>query len=190
MVGQAHVGLSRALADSTPWQTVEEGAMHTAEIFRNVHSMLTHTSNISRLLWPGDKVKPSRKQRAQELRALIAVPDENHILSDRSLRDHLEHFDERLDAWVARSGANPDFWQDFIGSWEVIANYKAMDENVMRHFDPCTKTFRFQGYPWDVAEMIDAVQELRRRVDAKVVELMSLLYPPHDPPAYGKIFEG
>lgn len=165
------------LTTSEPRFTVKAGEMHTAEVFRNVHSMLTHIANLSRLLWPGEKSKPNRKQRAEVLRALLELPTDGHLLSDRTLRDHLEHFDERLDSWAACSGMPPDYWQDNIGSWEVPQRSGTKERNVMRHIDPRTLIFRFQDNPWNISMMIKAVQALQQCVDAKVAHLIGSQLP-------------
>ncbi|MBB5217181.1 hypothetical protein [Parapusillimonas granuli] len=181
MARQAFDLLNQRLTTSEPMHSIEVGAMETAEVFRNIHSMLTHTANISRLLWPGNKQKSARKQRAEALRLLLDLPADDHLLSDRTLRDDLEHFDERLDRWTTSSDAAPDYWQDCIGSWDVPhQQYGVKERNVMRHFDPSTQIFRFQGRPWNIPEMIDAVQALQHCVDAKVVQLISILYPQPD----------
>jgi hypothetical protein len=177
MARQAFDSLSQGRMKSEPMRSIEEGAMQTAETFRNVHSMLTHTANISRLLWPGNKAQPARKQRAEALRTLLELSEEGHPLSNRKLRDDLEHFDERLDQWTINGDIQPEYWQDCIGPWDVPLEYGAKERNVMRHLDPSTQTFRFQGRPWDIPEMINAVQVLQCCVDAKVAQLISTFYP-------------
>jgi len=79
------------------------------EIFKTIHSFLTHTGNLSKLLWPGrpgpGKNAKERKERmdlrGQCLRKIFDLPDHGHVLGSRNLRNYLEHFDEELDAWAA-----------------------------------------------------------------------------------------
>src|SRR5581483_2573832 len=71
---------------------------HVVEVFRQLHYLLLHTSNVSKILWPGAPGESRAAQRGAELRKLMALPDE-HPLAQRTLRNHLEHYDERLDAW-------------------------------------------------------------------------------------------
>lgn len=182
MALQAGIALKRFLAHKEPMQTIEDGAMQTAEVFRNVHSILTHVANISQLLWPGTHVKGHRKERADQLRSLLDLPEDGHPLSSRDVRNHLEHFDERLDRWAQKPDISPDFWQDSIGPWDVpIEQFKADQTNVMRHFEPQTWTFRFQGEPWNILEMAAHVKILKETVDPVEAEIRNRLYPTPEP---------
>ena len=126
------------------------------EIFRALHSMLTHASNVSKLFWP---VVPRRQQgetdaqfsarcpapsRAADLRDLLNLPEDKHALKSRKLRDHLEHFDERLDQWQINS-VRKNYFHDSIGSREALAGVDNID--IMRWFDPSKKAY---GFPWGV----------------------------------------
>jgi hypothetical protein len=135
----------------------------TAEVFRTIHSLLTHASNISRLLWPGlpYRMKPERRDRMQSrsarLREALALPEGDHPLRSRELRDHLEHFDERLDEWAATS-EHHNLAQDIIGPPEALAGIKPTDR--MRWYDPYTATFHFRGEVYSIQQVIDALNEL------------------------------
>lgn len=162
--------------------TNEQVAVKAAALFRDLHSMLTHAGVISRLLWPARTGRGAvdRNQRAEELRDLLGLPASSHLLSDRALRDGLEHFDERLDTWTSRKQASRDYWQDFIGPWEVLQTYGAEDHNVMRHYDPGTHCFRFQDKSIHVPTLGQAVRALQLRVDGEVAHLFAQLYPTPD----------
>jgi hypothetical protein len=97
----------------------KRNVMH-AEHFRTIHSFLTHLSNVSRLIWPPSSFKKDcycNKQKAQGMKCghclarfraetiqeELVLQNSEHPLKDRSLRDHLEHFDERLDSWQQTS---------------------------------------------------------------------------------------
>ncbi|WP_153100175.1 hypothetical protein [Paraburkholderia hayleyella] len=160
-------------------QTIEKGEMQTAEVFRNVHSILTHTGVISRLLWPGNTQKSAQSKSASEdksasekLRELLDLPANGHPLCERTLRNDLEHFDERLAKWIADVDMPPDYWQNYISPWSVITQHGAKEQNVMRHFDPGTQIFRFQGTPLNILEIVNSVEEMQCRVDAKHAQLM------------------
>jgi len=66
-------------------------------IFDRIRLGLQMAANVSRLFWP-----PRNTGRGAHLRSLTGLP-ETHGLSDRTLRNHIEHLDERLDAWTANS---------------------------------------------------------------------------------------
>jgi hypothetical protein len=89
-----------------------------AEVFRSIHSLLTYASNVSRLFWPApphrkrDESRASYRERCardpklmrgRDLRDALGLPEHGHTLRSRQMRDHLEHFDERLDDWQRTS---------------------------------------------------------------------------------------
>lgn len=69
------------------------------QIFDRIRLSLQMAANVSRLFWPSQKKSAAR---GAHLRSLTGLPI-THGLSDRSLRNHIEHLDERLDAWTATS---------------------------------------------------------------------------------------
>jgi len=146
------------------------------EIFRTLHSFLTHISNVSRLLWPAypRKIKgETRKQhqdrcqkifkiaRGLELRAALNLSGEDHILKSRKLRDHLEHFDERLDEWQ-RTSSSRNYVQDIIGPKGAIVGIEPTD--MMRWFDPQAKAIYFRGEDYDLQKLVDGVSEVYENV--------------------------
>lgn len=166
--------LSR-LFDRNSDRTAEVDATLQAEIFRTIHSFLTHTSNVSLLLWAAPSARPregetkqqaldraaASRQRGVDLRHLLAVtPSEGHVLQNREIRNHLEHFDERLDDW-AKTSQRRNIVQDFLGSPDAISGIDPTD--FMRCYDPATKHLYFRGEYFDLQEMVTAVSELRKQ---------------------------
>lgn len=66
-------------------------------IFDRIRLGLQMAANVSRLFWP-----PRNSARGAHLRSLTGLPT-THGLSDRTLRNHIEHLDERVDQWTATS---------------------------------------------------------------------------------------
>ena len=149
------------------------------EVFRQIHSFLTHTSNVSRLFWPPvpaqrrnetDAAYASRLsnfdrvQRAEKLRALYEIEDTSP-LRNRALRDHLEHFDERLDEW-RRTSTHRNIANDLIGPKNMIVGLA--DTDMMRWFDPSDRLFRFRGEEYDLqglASQIDRLLPLSKHLE-------------------------
>lgn len=87
--------------------------------FLLAHSFLTHVANVSKILWPPELgfgrrarshplTQPERGERANALRRVLGV-QESSRLRVRSIRDSLEHFDERLETWCLKgAGRNLD----------------------------------------------------------------------------------
>ena len=94
-----------------------------SEVFRALHSFLTHCANISRLLFPGQRKNHNAQRRATMLCDALDVNEDSPI-ADRSLRNHLEHYDERLDRWArsASRSATASFAADNIRPKGMGAN--------------------------------------------------------------------
>ncbi|CAM4477722.1 MAG: hypothetical protein LEGION0403_FIIPPAGN_02828 [Legionella sp.] len=73
------------------------------DFFREVEHFIQHVAAISQLLWPSRK---KGRQRAEYLRTYLKLEKDN-ILHNRDLRDHLVHFDERLDSEVVKQNVTP-----------------------------------------------------------------------------------
>ena len=166
---------------------VDTQAAHQ-EVFRNLHSLFTHASNISRLLWPP---RPPRKRgesneayqarrdrtvaRGQTLRELLEIGNGEHPLKGRTLRDHLQHFDERLDDWTVTS-RNVNIMQDYIGPpGSVVVGLD--DSDRMRGFDPGSANLTFRGETYNVQTLVTAIDALKPIAERKEKELWRSLPP-------------
>jgi hypothetical protein len=69
-------------------------------IFDSIRMALQFSANVSKVFWPFDS-SPAR-ERGRRLRELTGIAD-NHALKSRTLRNHVEHMDERLDTWTSNS---------------------------------------------------------------------------------------
>jgi len=147
------------------------------EIFRTIHSLMTHASNVSKLFWPAAPRRRSGESdadfhyrcsalpklaRAAELRNLLALPEDGHALKSRKLRDHLEHFDERLDHWQTRS-VRKNYFHDSIGSRESLSGVDDVD--IMRWYDPSTKCMLFRGESFDIQKLVDGISDVLARLE-------------------------
>jgi hypothetical protein len=148
------------------------------EIFRTIHSLLTHASNVSKLFWPGMPRRRSGESdadfhsrcyalpklaRAAELRGLLALPEDSHALKSRKLRDHLEHFDERLDHWQA-SSFSKNYFHDSIGSREYLSGVNDID--IMRWYDPSRKRMLFRGESFDLQELVNGITDVLTKLES------------------------
>lgn len=157
---------------------LDRGIMHS-EHFRTIHSLLTHLSNTSRLIWPPSFFKKDcycgkpkangltckhclARARAEIVQRELGVVDVEHVLKDRTLRDHLEHFDERLDAWQLNS-VRRNLVQDFIGPKGA---FKGLEEtDMMRQFDPGTGVFTFRGEDFSLVKLAEGAQDIVGRAE-------------------------
>lgn len=143
------------------------------EFFREAGDLLQHSSAVSRILWPpGTKNRVNKKrakQRGTYLRTKLAVP-ENHALQARNLRDHFEHFDERLDEWAATS-PHKNIVDNMIGPRNAIAGNAIKDEDIMRMYDPTNKEIVFRGEKFNVQVLVDGVLDIQAKATARLHEI-------------------
>lgn len=79
------------------------------DVFFHLHHFLVHASNIDRIFNPG-----SRSDRHTILAGHVDL-SEIDLKPFRRLRNHLEHFDERLDRWVREFDGHAFFDMNIIG---------------------------------------------------------------------------
>lgn len=161
----------------------DEGNRSPRVLFGEIHTLLTHAGNISKLFWPMLKTRGKNETdeqyaqrqpasvRGEQMRQLFNIQP-GHSFEKRPLRDHLEHFDERID----------NFWLD----WKAVNNQRAADGKpqagyadllvapqwfvdkvdinqhgfIIRHFDQETSIFTFRGIPYDIKEIYAEVQAI------------------------------
>jgi hypothetical protein len=96
-------------------------------IFGAIQALLAAAANISKVLWPVSTraTRDVIPRRGAILRARLTVGDDS-ALRDRRLRNHFEHFDERLESFIAQQtrsfadvlvgaapGSRPDYLEQF-----------------------------------------------------------------------------
>jgi hypothetical protein len=143
------------------------------EFFHAAVDFLQHTSAVSRQRWsPGsnDKVRRERAEnRGKHLRTSLKI-DEEHVLRSRRLRDHLEHYDERIDDW-AETSQNKNIVDNMIGPRSAIGGDAIRDADIMRLYDPSTNKFVFRGESFDVQELVNGVIDIRDRAIRRLAEI-------------------
>ncbi|WP_298769165.1 hypothetical protein [uncultured Shewanella sp.] len=162
----------------------EESNFYHSEVFRQIHSFLTHASNVSRIIWPPqfrqkkretDEEYESRLQqndkvvRGRVLKGEYDLDDSNP-LKQRTLRDHLEHYDERLDHW-RNNNTNRVIVSDIIGPANTIVGPAKL--GLMRWFDPTRNVFKFRGEEFDlqtIATAINAILSTSRTLEKQLRE--------------------
>lgn len=121
------------------------------EVFFHLHHFVVHATNIDRIL----DTKPGT--------------DRHNILSGhvdlsgidlkpfRRLRNHLEHFDERLDRWVREYDGHALF------DMNIVTGAKGFPEKAfLRALDG--DTFKFHGENYNMTELYTAILEIEHRL--------------------------
>lgn len=119
-----------------------------------IQNLLTASANIAKACWgAGGKLAQQR----QPLRESLGVADDSP-LAVTDLRNHLEHYDERLDHWFATS-ARRNHVDFIIGPAEGTIG-GVDDTDIFRHFDPASGHVIFWGEHYPMRELATAIQEL------------------------------
>jgi hypothetical protein len=135
-----------------------------AGVFFYCHAFLTHTANVSKILWPGpargdDSFKKEVKRRGKLLRSELAIPN-RMLIRTRAFRDHLEHFDERLHAW-ARESPNRLLMDMNVTEQGGINIPGATAGDGLRHLDPTSMVMSFRGDTFDFKAATDEIVAVR-----------------------------
>ena len=123
------------------------------EVWSSIQSILVATGNVSKILWPQKKKYAIRGKR---LRELFKV-DDNNILSDRSFRNHFEHYDERIEDWFKKQSSA--VYSDLaVDPFKSFGNFPT---NHHRAYDPLKQTVTFRGESFDLAGVLKELKEIR-----------------------------
>lgn len=131
----------------------------TDSVFSSIHSFLSHCAMISKLLKAqGDSV---------EIGAVLGIPHTSPI-HNREFRNHLEHYDERLKAWIQNKGLNA-----IIGTYNVgpKSAFEIPNLILVSHYDPETTEFTFVDENLDLGELNEEVERIKEVADSWVKEV-------------------
>ena len=123
-------------------------------VFFHVHHFVVHTANLDKVLDP----KPPNP-RTQILKEFIDFAGVD-LKMLRRLRNHLEHFDERLDDWVTHYHGEPFFDMNLVDGaldFPEKAFLRAMDGDV----------FKFYGESYDLEKLFAQLLEIEKRIPEK-----------------------
>jgi hypothetical protein len=135
-------------------KAISRGDMRQMPLFfSTVQGFLSAVANISKECW-GQGGKYKEKRRA--LRESLEIPDDSP-LQFTELRNHFDHYDERLDEWFDASSAQ-GFADFLIGPKDMIQGLD--DQDSFRHYEPATGLFYFGGKAYNLAEMAQLVANL------------------------------
>lgn len=130
-----------------------------------VMTFLALSANVSKLLFPAPrKDHKSTINRGKTLRKLLDVNDDS-LLENRDLRDHFEHFDERLDIYF-QSTRKHTYIDMNIGD---LSEFKGLDrKEVLRHLDDKNQVVIFLGEEYDIKALKQELISINDRVLRKI----------------------
>lgn len=151
---------AQSIADLSAWLEYvyndDERALKVpkTELFDHLQNILHQAGCISRYLFPS-RTRPVHLQRAATLREAFDVKD-NNPLANRGLRDALEHFDERLDRYLAVDRVG-QFIPNHVG-YEMPKSDVPL--HIFKGFYIGQLTFVLLGEPYEMAHIVDELGRL------------------------------
>lgn len=146
-----------------------------AAVMSSAQSLVQRAAAVSRLFWPPgprDKAARARCDRRglalQQATALNGVQD--HPVRARALRNHIEHFDERLDDWAEQS-QNRNIIFHYVGPRSGIAGDGIGDGDIVHHYDPSAKVYAFRGEKFDIQALAHGLRDIYERADRRIEEI-------------------
>jgi hypothetical protein len=131
----------------------------------SIQAFLVAAANVSKLLWPSPfqskcgEEKPESavfaEQRGEELRKLLSMSDDSPLHS-RAFRNHVEHYDERMDDWVTSKDRG-----SHLGRISAISGMRwAEPEDFAWVFERDTKKLMFKTSSYDMEAAAKAARAL------------------------------
>jgi hypothetical protein len=129
---------------------------NSLEIWCSLQSILIASSNVSKILWPSRK---KSKERGKKLRSMLAIENGN-LLEKRGLRNHFEHYDERIDDWF-KTNQSTVYIDSKIEPFEPgISSFKQF---AHREYNPLTKVLIFRGEKFDIGGLLVELEKLAEK---------------------------
>jgi len=126
------------------------------EVWGSIQSILVAVANVSKILWPS---REKYNARGQQLRELLGVDDKN-LLSDRTFRNHFEHYDERIEEWFDSN--NSAVYRDFrIDPCEPTP--WSFPQFSHRSYNPISRMLSFRDESIDLGAVLAALAEIRKK---------------------------
>ena len=126
------------------------------EIWGAIQSILVAAANVSKILWPPNK---KYKARGNYLRELLGIDNDN-VLSNRTLRNHLEHYDERIEKWFETT-SSAVYFDAKIDPFEKTA--MSLPQFFHRTYNPLTREITFRNESFDLAAILDSLAKIREK---------------------------
>lgn len=135
-----------------------KGEGNAITTFSSIHSFLTHSANISKLLWPNPGAPISvRTEIRQDLGDALGAPD-LPLLKDTSFRNDLDHYDERMVTWIKDEypkHKNGDPSRRTVSDLTIGDKNQKGGENALhlRNYNPGTHVYTYGDKDLDLDEM-------------------------------------
>lgn len=159
---EQHTSCERALYRMQGYFLFRKGPEGIEDFFRNLTDFLTAAANVSRIVWDASGSGIGRKRaeaRTKTIQTLLGL-EQRHSLSQRGWRNHLAHYETRIDDWMLTSKSH-NMFRGFIGSIDSVSGIEVNE--IFEQFDPNTYNFIFRGDSYPIHEILNDVRDVAQR---------------------------
>jgi hypothetical protein len=128
--------------------------LDTNGLLNELQNMILHAAALSRYFWP---VRQGHDARAKQLREAFGVIDGNP-LKNRDLRNEIEHFDEKLDAYLS-DGIAGYIFPEYVGPLPQ----NDAPAHIFRAYQLDVGLFEMLGKRYEIEPIADEVARLHDR---------------------------
>lgn len=139
--------------------TLQEVLLLNIEPWYDLQILLGATANLQKAFW-GERENFATQR--EPLRQMLAVEDDSPLRANNRMRNHFEHFDERLDRW----------WRDapHHNRVEVVGpdartfldESTVSDLEIFHGYDPATGLVTFWGDQFDLPAVVKEAERIWR----------------------------
>jgi hypothetical protein len=145
----------------------------TRQILDELQSYVTFAGALARYFWPSRK---KYETRAAFLRKRFGIDDSNP-LANKDLRNGLEHFDERLDEYLARQDVFGIILPDYVGLSVAEGDIRG---HLFRAYFIDTHSFVLFNERYELPPLIEAVIEVGKKLHDKDLNGAVLRFTPKE----------
>lgn len=159
---QARVALHQARQE---WETLQ--GQQSVFVLFYIQSLLVAAANVSKLLWKYGKGRGESLEEHNEdlrlreqLRATLAIERDmqSYVFGKRELRNHYEHYDERIVNHLRSS----NIVVEGMGAIASVANLD--EENILRFYNSTTNSISFKKDEVDLRALVEEIKWLQEQV--------------------------
>lgn len=128
----------------------------SVDVWASIQSILVASANVSKILWP---VRVQSEWRGKLLREQLGIEEDN-LISDRTIRNHLEHYDERIEDWCTNV-KSAVYMDSRIDPFE--RSPMGIHQFSHRSYNPTTRTLSFRNESIDLTAVLAVLTKIREK---------------------------
>lgn len=126
--------------------------LHGGRFLSELQNVVLHAASLSRYFWP---IRKDHHWRGEQLRSVFEVTESSALFS-RDLRNAIEHFDEKLDTYLA-DGVVGHILPEYIGPFSESTGVPV---HIFRAYYVDTAVFQLLDKRYEIQPIIDEVARI------------------------------